>query len=1178
MAANKLTLEGLSTGTRLTGLAASGVATVESVQWIGQQALRVIFRDGQGQLAERLLYRDDEPSLDVVETGRPWSFDGDGDLLRLVSEAYRINLAWLFDPYVAITTSIIEPLPHQIAAVYEEMLPRQPMRFLLADDPGAGKTIMAGLLIKELKVRGDLERCLIIAPGSLTEQWEDELDDKFGLNFDILSNDMIQAARSANPFEHKNYLIARMDQLARNVDIQEKLKAAPEWDLVICDEAHRMSGHFFGTEIRLTKRYHLGRLVGGHCRNFLLMTATPHNGKEEDFQIFMALLDGDRFEGKFRDSVHTSDPSDLMRRMVKEDLLRFDGKKLFPERHSYTAQYELSLPEARLYSEVTDYVREEMNRVERREAEEGRSQQRVNVGFALMILQRRLASSPEAIYRSLKRRHERLESRLREARILLRGGKVRLDHGDAVLDTLDESAFDDAYDEAPQDEREELEARLVDNATAAATIEELEIEIKRLKELETLAREVVRSEQDAKWNQLNSILDDPLMVDENGHRRKLVIFSEFKDTLTYLGRRIRNRLGRDEVAVEIHGSVTREERRRVVHRFMNDPEVLVLIANDAAGEGVNLQRAHLMINYDLPWNPNRLEQRFGRIHRIGQREVCHLWNLIAKDTREGDVYFRLLEKLEIEREALGGKVYDVLGRLFDQKALRDLLMDAVLYGSDPEVKARLDQVVDGAMNHEHLQAVLAERALVNDSMDTTRIEAIREEMERAYARRLQPHFIRAFFLDAFSRLGGAIHRREEGRWEITHVPVAIRERDRHIGMGVPVLNRYERVCFEKDKVDAQPRAELICPGSPLLDATIDLILERYGELMKRGAVLVGDDDPSDNPRLLFYLEHGVQDGRQSRRGGPLTISKRLQFVEVDPDGVYRQAGSAPYLDYRAVTEAELSMLDAELDADWLKRDWEQEVMGYAIAHVIPGHLDEVKAQRLEQIEKIEREVQARLTKEISYWDRRAQDLKERERAGRNTRLPAAVAEERADRLADRLQSRLAELQRERHIVPGSPQIKGGVLIIPRGLLEKLQGRAVVSTDDGVDAEARRRVELIAMEAVLAAEKALGREPRDVSTTRGIGHDLESRASDGSLVFIEVKGRAKGADQVTLTTNEIRRANNVPEQFRLAVVLVENNTASDVVYVRDFDFGEPGFAQASSSYYLNTLLQHGGPPA
>ncbi|RMG94076.1 MAG: DEAD/DEAH box helicase, partial [Deltaproteobacteria bacterium] len=333
-------LEDIHTGTRMAGLTPSGVATVESVQWIGQQALRVVFRGEDNRLGERLLYRDDEPTLEVVEAGRPWSFDGDGELLRLASEAYRINLAWLFDPYVAITTSVVEPLPHQIAAVYEEMLPRQPLRFLLADDPGAGKTIMAGLLIKELRLRADLQRCLIVAPGSLTDQWQDELWEKFGLDFELLTRDMINAARGGNPFEHHGFLIARMDQLARNDDLQKKLAAAPEWDLVVVDEAHRMSGHFFGNEIKLTKRYKLGQTLGSHCRNFLLMTATPHNGKEEDFQIFLALLDGDRFEGKFRDGVHTADPSDLMRRLVKEDLLRFDGKPLFPERRSYTVQYE----------------------------------------------------------------------------------------------------------------------------------------------------------------------------------------------------------------------------------------------------------------------------------------------------------------------------------------------------------------------------------------------------------------------------------------------------------------------------------------------------------------------------------------------------------------------------------------------------------------------------------------------------------------------------------------------------------------------------------------------------------------------------------------------------------------------------------------------------------------------
>lgn len=1169
-------LEDLQTGTRIRGLTPEGIATVKSVTWYGDHQVEVVFTDAHGTLNNLLISRDIEPSLDLVQAGRPWSFDGDGELLRLVSEAYRIRLAWLFDPYLAITTSLVEPLPHQISAVYEEMLPRQPMRFLLADDPGSGKTIMAGLLVRELAVRGDLERCLIVAPGSLTEQWQDELAEKFGLEFELLTRDMIQASRTANPFEDKNLLIARLDQLSRNEEVQERLKAAREWDLVVCDEAHRMSGHFLGGEVKLTKRYKLGQVVGSHCRNFLLMTATPHNGKEEDFQLFLALLDGDRFAGRFRDGVHVAEPSDLMRRMVKEELLRFDGRPLFPERRSYTVQYPLSDPEAYLYTEVTDYVREEMNRAERFADED--QKRRINVGFALMTLQRRLASSPEAIYRSIERRRLRLESRLREERMRLRGQEIGAALADLSPAYMDEETWDDLYEDAPQDEREAAEGELLDSATAARTIEELEIEIDRLKQLEAHAKAVRLSGDDAKWNQLNTILDDPLMVDEQGNRRKLVIFTEFKDTLAYLAERIRTRLGRAEAVVEIHGSVKREERRRVVHGFMNDPTVLVLVANDAAGEGVNLQRAHLMVNYDLPWNPNRLEQRFGRIHRIGQDEVCHLWNLLAQDTREGDVYARLLEKLNVERESLGGKVFDVLGQLFEQQALRDLLMEAIRYGSDPQVKARLDQAVDNAVDRKHLQALLDLRALVHDSMDTSKIDIIREEMERAHARRLQPHYIQAFFTEAFGRLGGKMYRREPGRFEITHVPAAIRDRDRLIGVGAPVGHRYERVCFEKDKVDAQPRAHLICPGSPLLDSTIDLVLERHREVLKRGAVLVDENDLAEDPRLLFYLDHGVQDGRRGRTGQFLVISQQLQFVEVGQDGRFRDAGAAPYLDYRAASPTEMKVLEPHLDAEWLRQDWEKDATGYAIEHVVPRHVQDVRARRLPLIDKVEQEVKARLLKEINYWDRRAQDLKAQEDAGKNTRLPAHVAQDRADRLSDRLDQRKNELNRERMIMPKPPEVQGGALVIPIGLLRGIQGQQE-APDDAVGAEARARVEQLAMEAVFAAEEALGRVTRDVHETKGIGYDIESRDKEtGELYFIEVKGRAAGADQVTLTRTEILCSRNEPDRFRLAVVIVEDDRAREPVYVQGFDFGQPGFAQTSSTYSLNSLLAHGGPPA
>jgi SNF2 family DNA or RNA helicase len=356
-------LEDLSRGAAVRGILPDCLVTVVDVKWYGSAAIELTYKDQSGKPNVLLLYRDREPTIEVVDAGSPWSFDGDGKLFRLVSEAHRINLAHLFDPLLAIHTSMVDPLPHQITAVYGQMLPRQPLRFLLADDPGAGKTIMAGLLIKELLIRGDLHRCMIVCPGNLAEQWQDELYQRFQLPFEILTNDKLESARTGNWFAENHLAICRLDKLSRNEDVQAKL-ANTDWDLIVCDEAHKMSATFFGSEIKYTKRYRLGQLLGQITRHLLLMTATPHNGKPEDFQLFMALLDSDRFEGRARDGVHTVDASDLMRRLVKEQLLKFDGKPLFPERRAYTVGYKLSDAEATLYKTVTDYVREEFNRAD----------------------------------------------------------------------------------------------------------------------------------------------------------------------------------------------------------------------------------------------------------------------------------------------------------------------------------------------------------------------------------------------------------------------------------------------------------------------------------------------------------------------------------------------------------------------------------------------------------------------------------------------------------------------------------------------------------------------------------------------------------------------------------------------------------------------------------------------
>lgn len=759
-------LEDITVGSSVKGIISNSTVTIVAVQWYGNNVLEITYKDSHGQPGNQMLLRDEEINLTVMDNSLPWSFDADGEQMRLASEAYRISLAHLFDPYLAVHTSSVEPLPHQISAVYQEMLPKLPLRYVLADDPGAGKTIMTGLFIKELIARGDLKRCLIVSPGSLVEQWQDELFSKFHLTFQILTNDRMESAVTGNVFNEVDFCICRLDKLARNEQLQEKLKVS-EWDLIVCDEAHKMSATIWGGEVKYTKRFQLGKLLSNITKNFLLLTATPHNGKDEDFHLFLSLVDPDRFEGIHNTSEQTIDVSDVMRRLTKEELLKFDGTSLFPERIAYTVNYSLSPQEAQLYQAVTDYVQEEFNR-----ADNLNNERKTTVGFALTILQRRLASSPEAIYQSLRRRRERLEHRLAEEKM----GKRAADYTDAAYDIDDD-------DDLTPDEQEAVEEKVVDHASAAATIAELEIEIKTLKRLEKMANDVRVSGVDRKWDELSSLLqDNQAMYGEDNQREKLIIFTEHKDTLNYLAGKIRALLGDDEAVVTIHGGMLRDERRKTEQLFKQDVGVRILIATDAAGEGINLQRAHLMINYDLPWNPNRLEQRFGRIHRIGQTEVCHLWNLVANETREGYVFQRLFLKLEEERQALGGKVFDILGKVsFDNKSLRDLLIEAVRYGNDPEVRARLNRVVDKSLDPQIFRDIIRENALTDDVMDIHMVNAIREDMERVEAHKLQPHFIESFFLDAFQQLGGRIRKREAGRYEITSVPYAVRNRDMAIG-------------------------------------------------------------------------------------------------------------------------------------------------------------------------------------------------------------------------------------------------------------------------------------------------------------------------------------------------------------------------------------------------------------
>ncbi|MYG27298.1 MAG: DUF3883 domain-containing protein, partial [Boseongicola sp. SB0677_bin_26] len=770
-----------------------------------------------------------------------------------------------------------------------------------------------------------------------------------------------------------------------------------------------------------------------------------------------------------------------------------------------------------------------------------------------------------------------------------------------IAPSLDSDDIED-LDEAPENEVEAAEEEVLDQATAARSMVELKAEIETLKKLERLALEVRRNGDDTKWRELASLLEEvftkgglagqvgeqekpygagEIAGPESSPHQKLVIFTEHRDTLSYLLDRITTLFGRPESVVTIHGSVGREDRLKAQEAFRHDPQVRILLATDAAGEGINLQRAHLMVNYDLPWNPNRLEQRFGRIHRIGQTEVCHLWNLVAEETREGDVYRKLLDKLEQARESLGGQVFDVLGKLqFEGRPLRELLVEAVRYGNQEEVKARLNTAIDNALNHVHLQDLLEEQALVRDAMDASKVQRVREDMERAEARRLQPHYIESFFCEAFARLGGKARLKEPRRYQLTHVPAQIRNRDRLIGIGAPVQTRYERIVFEKSLVapQGQPLAAFVCPGHPLLDSVIDLTVERDKNLLKRGTILVDEGDAGTQPRMLFFLEHAIQDASLTRSGDRRVISKRMLYVELDEKGQTRHLHYAPYLDYRPLSEDD-PKIEAILDLPecaWLDANMESLAQAHAVAEVVPNHLEEVKKTKLSVIRKTEIAVKDRLTKEINYWDHRAEVLKDQERAGKSSaRLNSGEARKRADNLEARLKKRLEELKLEAQLSPLPPVVLGGLLVLPKGLIDKLTGSAETLEKHPIDTQASA---VRAREAIMAVERKLGNEPTDREMEK-LGYDIESRIpGTGRLRFIEVKGRVSGAATITVTRNEILTSLNKPDDYILGIVEFLDSDKHRVHYLRHPFQREPDFGASSVNYSFAELLERAGPPS
>lgn len=1147
-----LRLSEVHAGQRVLDLVPGQVVTITGITALSGGAVDIYYLDQAGGQGAKVVLGE---KMVRLASGRAHtlSFDGDAGKFKMAAEALRIKYAALYDPMAAVNSSAVDPLPHQIKAVYGELLPRVPLRFLLADDPGAGKTIMAGLFIKELVLRSACDRVIIVAPGGLVEQWRDELLEKFDLRFEIFDRSMMDNAPGKNPFEEHPFLIVRMDQIARNEELLRDLEAV-SWDVAIVDEAHRMSAHYedWTGQVRETKRFKLGLALSESAQHFLLMTATPHAGKEEDFQLFMSLLDQDRFSGQFREGAHRTDTEGLMRRMVKEDLLTFDGKPLFPERRASTVTYKLSPAESHLYDEVTTYVREEMGRAEKIiDKKRGN-----NVGFALTILQRRLASSPEAIYRSLERRRNRLETRLQELESLGPRSREVLSHITDDLPSLSIEDYDDEFGE--RDKLDDEAETIVDLATASQTIPELKAEIARLDDLVSIAASVRSLGADSKWVQLREILNEEVLgKTTNNKARKIIIFTEHRDTLEYLERQIATLLGKDAI-LTIHGGASRDERRAAQESFTNDPNVLVLLATDAAGEGLNLQRAHLMVNYDLPWNPNRIEQRFGRIHRIGQREVCHLWNLVAADTREGDVFIRLLEKIGNMSAAYDGNLFNVLGQgyAFDERSLKDLLIEAIKYGDDPRTKERLDQVIDAGVSkgvHELLENHGLERSL----MSQVDVEAIRAEMDRARERRLQPGFIANFFLTAFAAVGGRARHREKGRYEITRVPRSLLVEARHQNRLAPVSDRYERVTFETGRIENEKGvdATLIALGNPLLNSLIEVVIDQFGKNLSKGAVLVDRrDNPVSGPVLIYIVEQEIVTNSGT------VVSHHFDYVILDENRATTVTQVPPFLDFDVPNEDELDQIAAAVSSAWAQKDHVPEIKGAAFNDGTLKRLAELTRRRNAELDHTKTEVDERLRAEINHWANEEMRLREQERSGTFTRKRAVDAAKNVANYQERLESRLEEIEQSRELSPQPATIRGVALVLPAESVAPDDAPRPTFSLNTEETERR------AVDAVLDAERRLGREPEELPHNNP-GFDVRSCQIDAPSLFIEVKGRMEGAETFTVTANEINFAHTHRAHHRLALVRVSSRGPEydEVRYLGEaFDHIEP----AASTRSLN----------
>jgi SNF2 family DNA or RNA helicase len=1032
----------------------------------------------KGQHIDQLLSLEElsDITLRAIETdfkSEPWK-------IFLSLEAKRYRFASLYDPLLAMNASKVDPLPHQIEAVYGYVLKLPRIRFLIADDPGAGKTIMAGLIIKELKLRNLVKRVLIVVPGHLKDQWRRELKDRFEETFVVIDRGQISAHYGENVWERENQIITSMD-FARQDEILPSLSSA-KFDLIIVDEAHKMSAYRYGEKTVKTKRYKLGEALS-RCSDphLLFLTATPHKGDPENFRLFIDLLEPGFFATTemLQQSIENQD-NPLFIRRVKEDLKDFEGRPLFLPRHVQTVAFDLSDEEKMLYNDVSRYVKEQYNKALR-------SDRRRNVAFALVILQRRLASSTYAILKSLERRKARLDELLE--------GAQRTGVNERVFD------FEEAEDMSEEDRWKEEE--MWETLSVAENRQELESEITTLGNLIEQARSIIQKESEVKILQLKQTME---RLNKESPSTKILIFTESKDTLEYLEKRIRSWVYSVNV---IHGGMDLEERVNAERVFKNETQVM--IATEAAGEGINLQFCHLMVNYDIPWNPNRLEQRMGRIHRYGQTREVYVFNMVASNTREGKVLVRLFEKLDEIRHALNSdKVFDVISEVLYGKNLSQLLMEAAASARDiNEILKEIDIQVDEdyiSRVKENLGESLATRFI-----DYTRL---REMAQKARENRLIPEYTEEFFKRAFSKAGGRYRERKDGFLSIDSIPNQLRQisdEDSFKKRFGSMVKSYPKITFDKDLGFRTSDSEFVSFGHPLFETMLEWVDRELGKDLQRGATFVDPDGRLDG-FILFY-EGEVKDGTGTVAGKSLFAlyaDSRSGEIRSVPSTIMWDLAESP----------EQARTSQSVDIESLKKQVLSRVISTLNDYKLKLQDDRNRQAQIKQKYGI-----TSLDGLILQLDGDLIELYSRRDRGENVDL-AIFNKEEKKREYERSKKELEQIiLKERSLTMSNPTFIGVARILP------------MQTGDGSVMHSDPEVERIGMEAVMKFERDAGREPEDVSN-ENLGFDIRSKEKTlqnaEKIRYIEVKARAK-TGPVALTQNEWFKAQRLADDFFLYVV-------------------------------------------